>query len=293
MENLLVDYFMAKSLSRQAKMPLGEREYNTALYTEAVLKRHGVTQAEFDSSLVYYYTRADRFEEIIGRVSERLDEQALVLGASEGEIGKYAHYNANGDTANIWADRKTAVMMPMAPYNRWEFRLESDSTFRRGDALMMMFTSDYMYQSGEKNGLLYIATEYEDTVVSRSLRFMTSGVNQLRVPEDTLRKIRAVKGFFYLYEGKDRPATTRLLFLNNVQLIRFHTGDYEDNEPDSLLRTDATGLSKDDTLSIRQDTLSIRQDTLSIRQDSLKIQPDSLNKKIELSRIDTNRRKEI
>lgn len=250
---MLVDYYMAKALSQQSKVSFSEREYTLALYTEAVFKRRGVTQAEFDSSLVYYYTRADRFLEIIGRVSERLDEQALMLGASEGEIGKYANYNADGDTANIWSDRRTNVMLPMAPYNRWEFSLEADSTFKRGDALMMMFTSDYMYQSGEKNGLLYIAAVYSDTVVSRILRFTVSGVNQLRVPEDTLRKIRAIKGFFYLNEGKERPSTTRLLFLNNVQLIRFHTGDYEedDDKTDSLQRADSGGRLQADSLSNR------------------------------------------
>ena len=62
-------------------------------------------KAEFDSSLVYYYKRADRFVDIYTKVSERLEEQALLLGATEGEIGKYASLNATGDTANIWAER--------------------------------------------------------------------------------------------------------------------------------------------------------------------------------------------
>ena len=119
MEDILVDYYMAKAMAQQDKFSYEEREYNTALYTEAVLKRHGVTQAEFDSSLVYYYTRADRFDPIFQRVSERLDEQALVLGASEGEIGKYARFNATGDTANVWSDRATIRLSP-CPTIHWQ-----------------------------------------------------------------------------------------------------------------------------------------------------------------------------
>ena len=124
MEDILVDYYMAQAMAQQANTSQGEREYNTAMYIEAVLKKHGVTKAEFDSSLVYYYTRADRFDAICKRVSERLDEQALTQGASEGEIGKYAQYNATGDTANVWADRTTAILLPMPPYNRWDFAIE-------------------------------------------------------------------------------------------------------------------------------------------------------------------------
>ena len=236
MEDILVDYYMAKALAqKQGNVSSYNQNYDFALYTEAVLKKHGVTRAEFDSSLVYYFTRSDRFDPIVKRVSERLNDQALVLGASEGEIGKFASYNANGDTANVWADRTAAVLMPTPPYNRWEFSIEADSTYRAGDALMIMFMSDYMYQTGSKSGMVYLAVEYEDTVVSRNLHFAVSGLSQLRVPEDTLRIIKNIKGFFYLDGGNEASPSTRLLFLNSVQLIRFHTKE-EGYAADSISR---------------------------------------------------------
>lgn len=239
MEDILVDYYLAKSLALQDRSG-DNRDYNMALYMKAVLNKHGVTEAEFDSSLCYYYTRADRFEEVIKRAAERLEDKALVMGASEGEIGKYASYNTTGDTANVWVDRTTALLMPMPPYNRWEFNIEADSTYRKGDAMMMMWVSDYMCQTGEKRGLFYIAVEYDDTVVSRNLHFSVSGMSQLRVPEDTLRTIRAIKGFFYMEGGNDHSPSTRLLFLNNVQLIRFHTRN-EETETDSIPRDSVGG----------------------------------------------------
>ncbi len=225
MEDILVDYQLARAMAMYEQQSGDAREYSSALYMEAVLKKHGVTKAEFDSSLVWYYTRADRFDEVSKRVAERLEEMALVQGASEGEIGKYAQYNATGDTANVWADRTTALLLPMPPYNRWEFNIQADSTYRCGDQLMLMFLSDYMFQTGAKNGLVYMAVEYDDTVVSRNLRFSVTGITQLRVPEDTQRRIKAVKGYFYLDGGPDKTTATRILFLNNVQLIRFHTKD--------------------------------------------------------------------
>ena len=249
MEDILVEYYMAKAMAQQNPSQ-DDREYNTAMYIEAVLKKHGVTEAEFDSSLVYYYTRSDRFEAICKRVSERLDDKALAQGASEGEIGKYAQYNATGDTANIWADRTTALLMPMPPYNRWDFAIEADSTYRRGDALMMMFMSDFMYQTGSKNGLVYMAVEYDDTVVCRNLHFSVTGLTQLRVPEDTTRRMRAVKGFIYLDGANDASTSTRLLFLNNVQLIRFHTIDADKElATDSIPRGADAGRLTSDSVS--------------------------------------------
>ena len=122
-----------------------------------------------------------------------------------------------------------------------DFNIEVDSTYRRGDALMMLFTSVFMYQTGSKNGLVYMAVEYDDTVVSRNLRFSVSGLSQLRVPEDTTRKMRAVKGYFYLDGANDKTTSTRLLFLDNVQLIRFHTIDDDKELPKDSIPRGADG----------------------------------------------------
>ena len=229
MEAILVDYYMVRALAQQE----GDRNYKQALYEEAVFRKHGITKEDFDSSLVYYYTRADRFNPILQRVADKLEERALVLGATEGEIGKYASFTATGDTANIWAERSAMAMMPIAPYNRWEFTIEGDSTFKTGDSFLLQFISNYMYQSGNKTGIVYMAVDYGDTTISRNLRFMSSGLSQLRFPEHS-KDIKKIHGYFYLDGGREETTTTRLLFLSSVQLIRFHNPKYEDNQKDSL-----------------------------------------------------------
>ena len=112
MEDLLCDYYLAKAMGMQ----LGDRDensdYRQNLYVEGAFRKHGVTQAEFDSSMVYYYAHANYLEDIYQRVSERLEKQAMALGANEGELGRYAVLNANGDTANIWAGRTNILLSP-------------------------------------------------------------------------------------------------------------------------------------------------------------------------------------
>ena len=251
MEDILVEYHLTKAMAQNNAVAYDDRDIYQTVYMEAVLKKHGVTRADFDSSLVYYYIRADRFESVYRRVAERLEEQALMLGASEGEIGKYAQLDATGDTANIWSDRSAMTMMPLPPYNRWDFVLEDDSLFRRGDSFLMQFMSDFMYQSGQKGAVLYVAIEYTDTVVSRYQRFSSSGYTQMRIPAIDDQDIKGLKGFFYVEKGNEPPTTTRLLFLNNVQLIRFHKEIKEDEEikKDSLQRDSIGGRIETDTLS--------------------------------------------
>lgn len=257
MENILVDYYMARSLAQRNM----DRGYTQALYEEAVFRKHGVTKEEFDSSLVYYYTRADRFNPVLQRVADRLEERALVLGATEGEIGKYASFNASGDTANIWAERSNMAMMPVPPYNRWDFMLEGDSTFRKGDSFLLQFMTNYMFQSGNKTGVAYMAIDYQDTTIARNLRFTASGLSQLRFPA-TAKEIKKIRGYFYLDGGHEETTTTRLLFMSNVQLIRFHDPKYEETQKDSLPQDSLARPFGTDSLR-GGDTIRLRKPMLS------------------------------
>lgn len=227
MEDLLVDFHIARGMA-QLENNYGEQSYKKLLYWQAALQKHGYTQEQFDSSMVYYYTRADRFDDIYNHVLSRLQDKAVAMGASEGEIGRFSDLNSYGDTANIWVGNTTHVMVPVPPHHRFEFSIKGDSIYREGDTFLMQFMSDFVYQSGKKDGLLYVAVDYPDTVVVRQTRFSYSGLSQINIkPSGTLGCPQRVRGFFYL-GGADDPSTTlRLLFVNNIQLIRFHSKNAE------------------------------------------------------------------
>jgi hypothetical protein len=228
------------------------------------MKKHNITQEQFDSSLTYYYSRADRFDDIYRRVYQRLDEENTLLGISEGEIGKYAALKADGDTANIWTDRPHLLLLTMPPYNRRNIEVNVDSTFRRRDSFLFQFMSDFMYQDGARTAVAYVAFEYTDTVITKVLRISTSGLNQMRVYERDADLV-SIKGYFFAGEGAERSTTTRMLFLDNIQFIRFHKEkkkEDEINQKDSLSSDSLARRLVTDTLS-RGDSIRGGDEVLS------------------------------
>ncbi len=248
MESLLYDYHIARAMA-QHHGDFTELDYRRSLYWQAALQKHHVTEAQFDSSLVYYYTRADRFANMYKHVLSRLQDEALLLGASEGEIGRYTDLNTSGDTANIWNRNSTHMLMPVYPYNTYSFEIATDSLFRSGDEFLLQFMSDFVFQSGMKDGLVYLAIEYPDTVLVRQNRFSFSGLNQIRVSSRIEDRPQRVRGYLYLGGSMEPTTVLRLLFLNNIQLIRFHTKDEEPpaNKEDSLSSADAPGRTAADS----------------------------------------------
>lgn len=231
MEDILYDYYIAQGIATLPGQQSGSEDYRRDLYFNSVLNKHGVTRAEFDSSLVYYYTRADRFVEIYKNIQERMSDDALELGATEGEVERFtATQSLTGDTASIWEGMRSVRLMPQAPYNKMQFVQKADTSYHKGDSFMLTFKSDFLYQSGNKDGLAYIAVKYEnDSVIAQTSHFSVSGLNQLRFSSVDLMP-KEIVGYFYLGQGYEKSSELKLLSISDIQLIRFHKKKGEDTD---------------------------------------------------------------
>lgn len=235
MEDILYDYFVSQGVVKEEyrNNTSSDRlmDYKKELYFEAVLEKYGLTRAEFDSSLVYYYTRSDRFLKVWKNVQERLGEAAIEYGASEGEVETFTTSMLSGDTSNVWNGVVSQVLVPYAPYNRLQYHLQADTAYRKGDSFMLTWNSSFLYQSGSKDAVAYLAVKYQnDSIVSRVTHFSSDGWSQLRL-EGCDIPVKEINGFIYLGQGYEQTSTMRMLIVSNIQLIRFHKQETVEQAP--------------------------------------------------------------
>lgn len=265
MEDILYDYFVSQGIAKQETGSTSDRlsDYKRELYFEAVLKKYDLTRAEFDSSLVYYYTRSDRFVKIWKNVQERLGEAAIEYGASAGEVQTFTASTLTGDTANVWNGVMSQVLVPYSPYNRLQFQIHAaDTAYRKGDSFMLTWNSNFLYQSGSKDGVAYMAVRYKnDSIVSTVSHFSVDGYSQLRL-EGCDEPMKEIKGFIYLGQGYEKTATMRMLIVSNIQLIRFHKKEQVEKAPEPQM-SEADSLSQvPDSLRPRHHRLGERPNTI-------------------------------
>lgn len=255
MEDILYDYHVSQAMARSEM----ESDYQKDLYFKAVLKKHNVSEADFDSSLVYYYSHVDRLRDIYGHVNERLSEEARSLGAVVGDINRYSQYSSTGDTANIWKQQQDILLMPHPTMNRFSFSVKADTSFYKGDSFMFQFVSEYIWQAGSKDVVVCVASKYEgDSIVQTSSHLSNTGIAQLRIPAVQDRRLKEMEGFIYLCDGDEDQNTRRMMFVSQIQLIRFHQKNmqHETIKADSLAenriqRSDNAPRTLPDTLRRR------------------------------------------
>ena len=259
MEDILFDYHVAQAMSNNPG--IGNGDVRKQVYINAVLQKHGVSEADFDSSLVYYYSRADKLKDIYAHVSERLNIEAKNIGAAVGDINRYSQYSATGDTANIWNQQSDVLLIPRSTQNRFDFKVPVDSSFYLGDSFMFQFVSEYLYQSGAKDAVVCLVAKYEgDSIIQTVNHISISGTAQIRVPANKENKLKEMRGFIYLSDGGDPSETRKLMYISQMQLIRFHnkqlqnadgTAKKDSVQADSLQRVDNAERAMPDTLRRR------------------------------------------
>lgn len=254
MEDLLYDYHVGRAMASQVSTS-SETEFNQEVYLLAALKKHGYTKADFDSSLVYYYSRVDRFEKIYTRVTQRLNDKATALGAAVGEISKYSTLSANGDTANVWNDATALLLMPRPGYNLAQFTLEADTSYHKGDTYQLNLMTNFIYKSGNRDATLYMAIKYDnDSITTHTTRCTASGISTLKVVTSREHQVKDIRSFIYVTPSNESAGSTDVVFVSQIQLIRFHPLDSS---------ATPAPAAPTDPLKARSDTAAAKQDATS------------------------------
>lgn len=251
MTDILYDYHLALAMAHMDDN--GDKGQSLA-YREAVLRKHDVTPAEFDSSMVYYMRHTELLEDVYKDLTDRYNNEITAMGGSAKEGGEFANLSATGDTANVWNLAASMVFMPVNPFNSTSFDIKVDSTFHKGDRLMLDFDAQFIYQDGMRNGVAMLAVQFgNDSIAQRTIMIQSTQHYSVELSDADSLGIKSVKGYFMLMNddngtGVSSQTTLKLMFLEHIKLIRMH--------PQKPVAAPAGSASSASSDSLRKDSAS-------------------------------------
>lgn len=251
MTDILYDYHLALAMAHMDDN--GDKGQSLA-YREAVLRKHDVTSAEFDSSMVYYMRHTELLEDVYKDLTDRYNNEITAMGGSAKEGGEFANLSATGDTANVWNLATSMVFMPVKPFNSTSFDIKVDSTFHKGDRLMLDFDAQFIYQDGMRNGVAMLAVQFgNDSIAQRTIMILSTQHYSVELSDADSLGIKSVKGYFMLMNddngtGVSSQTTLKLMFLEHIKLIRMH--------PQKPVAAPAGSSSSASSDSLRKDSAS-------------------------------------
>lgn len=260
MTDILYDYHLALAMAHMDDN--GDKGQSLA-YREAVLRKHDVTSAEFDSSMVYYMRHTELLEDVYKDLTDRYNNEITAMGGSAKGGGEFANLSATGDTANVWNLATSMMFMPVKPFNSTSFDIKVDSTFHKGDRLMLDFDAQFIYQDGMRNGVAMLAVQFgNDSIAQRTIMIQSTQHYSVELSDADSLGIKSVKGYFMLMNGDNSTGvssqtTLKLMFLEHIKLIRMHpqkpvaapAGSSPSASSDSLRKDSASSASSSSSSS--------------------------------------------
>ena len=225
MTDILVDFHLAQGMAEAQ----GENsEVTRYKFIQAVFKKHHVTEAQFDSSMVYWSGRSEDFIDIYENVVNRVQAQAERMGlelAQANNQDRFATLTSEGDTANIWLGKDFTCVVANPVQCVYSFTMKADSTFKPGDSFIWRFKTQFVGRSMNNEAIALLNFYYDtDTVVCVTDLLRNSPKNELRHnPSQAIDSLnlRSIVGYIYLPLVRDDDPAKPLL-VSEMQLIRMH-----------------------------------------------------------------------
>lgn len=227
LEAILYDYHLAQVMV--SDLPSSER-YKKDLYFDYVYDKHGVTEAQIDSSLVYYARYPKELSLIYTNMSSRLDRELERVEEGGIEWVKREAVPVSGDTADLWYDVKLIQMTSSPIDNRYAFTVPADTNFKAGDKIVwtgnVLFFDEVVDSIRHYLYMNLMVKFANDSLLQVDTLLYASGSYLLEVPDTSKWTIKSVEGEAYL---KNADAVGRLLLVS-PHLMRYHANTL----PDSL-----------------------------------------------------------
>lgn len=256
MEDILYDMHIAQSLFDDGEVK--ENDADIIMLRAEVLKKHEVTQAEWDSSFFYYCKNANELHEIYTSLSDRLQQDVIAVG---GQMESSSITDA-ADSTNIWNLESSIVLMQQAPYNQFSFTITPDSTFAVGDRVVLQCDAQMIFQDGYKDLAVCMEIYYDNDSINTNVMHI-NGDNRcvITVNNDVDRlKVKQIKGFMIMVQQLNQETTNsnattlRLAAIRNIKLLHTHTDPPAKAKPEDGQNQEKTDSVKTDTLDTSNST---------------------------------------
>ena len=239
MENVLYDYHIAKAMGEEVPYTDG---YKRVLYIESVFKKHGITQAEFDSSMVWFTRNPEVLTKIYEKVNARLKAERDVVNHLIAIRDNKPKESLPGDSIDVWAWQRIYQLTGMPMDNKITFVLPSDTNFKDRDTLRW----------------------------NVRFRFHNGAPDSLYAPVMAME----IRGYIYYPAAQ----ATRTLLTDRISLMRYHATDTLSFAKNDSIQKDSVKTEKIEPQELKKEELKPVEEKINDnprRRDAARPRPSS------------------
>lgn len=228
MKDVMIDIHIAEGLIGNDAKTFPDSIRKDALF-QSVFKKHNITQAVYDSSLVWYGQNLDILMNIYDLALNDINERVRDLG----DVQASAAPTSNQDSVNIWPRRDYLVFEPNALFNGVVFDIIPDRFYSSGSGFVLGMRVWGIDKKMNYYPEVRIAINQGDTTIITNQTITTEGYHQTIVRGLPTKQVRRVYGYIRM----DNTDTNYYkVFVDSLSLMKYN---YRSPALEALLPTDS------------------------------------------------------
>lgn len=214
MQAVLTDMQLAEAMINMKYDSFPDNMHKEALY-QSVFEKHNITQAVYDSSLVWFGMNLHIYMEIYDRVLVDVNQRITDLGDVQANTG----FNPLQDSLEIWPRPTSLRLHPQALFNGAIFEVIPETYYPSGSSFVLG-----MDVWGINNGMkslpqLCLAVDQRDTTLTVHYTISKEGYQEFTLKSLPTKQIRRVYGYIRM---DNQDATYSKVFIDRLTLKKYN-----------------------------------------------------------------------
>jgi hypothetical protein len=223
MKDVMIDMQLAENLISTNYQDYPDSARRAALY-QSVFRKYNITQAIYDSSLVWYGKNLDVLTRVHDLIINDLNEQIRELG----DVQASAAPPANQDSVNIWPRRDYLTLLPEALFNGTTFDIKPERDYLSGSTFVLGLRVWGITPQMLRKPEVRIAAELADTTIIVNEKITSEGYREIILKTPATKRTRRIYGYIRM----DNAETNYYkIYLDNLRLTRYNYGSSALKQP--------------------------------------------------------------
>jgi len=213
MRVVLYDMLLAEAMIET--MPTFNTNDERSMVYDAVFTKHRITQAEYDSSLVWYGKNMDLYMAIYILVQKDINAALTAMGDIKSNT--LSGNVLDGDSIDIWISKRSDVFTPNRVFNTLLFDIVPQNPFAPGSYYELRLSVWGILPVLKHKPKIHLSAVQADTIISVNKEITGDGYYEAVVQTvDTLEVMR-IYGYVLMNVGDD---FYHRIYLNDIRLMK-------------------------------------------------------------------------
>lgn len=227
MQAVQIDMQLAEAMISIDGKNFPDDSYKEALY-QSIFRKHDITEAEYDSSLVWYGRNLDIYMKVYDRVLADLNKQQKDLG----DVQASAAPTTKNDSVDIWPRRPFLTLEPNAIFNGVVFEVKPETNYSSGSSFVLAMHVWGMNKEMRNKPEIRLSVDQGDTIITVNDKILRDGYHETILRSVPTKQIKRVYGHIFLDNADS--ASYNKIYLDSLNLMKYNYGRLDVAAKDSI-----------------------------------------------------------